>query len=282
MNSGFKLTVLVDNNTAIDHYLLAEPGLSFLLEHDGKRILFDAGYSDVFIRNAQKLGQDLVQLDRVVLSHGHMDHTWGLPSLIALRTEAAMAGRRVPETELVAHPHALRGKSLDNVPEIGSLLGSRSLGIHFSLRLSKEPMNLGERLLFLGEIPRRFEFEDSPPLGEQNMETHSRPDHILDDTALAFDTGRGLVLVCGCSHAGICNTVARAMELTGEKRILDIIGGLHLLDTPTERLEHTAKYLSNTGLLSLHACHCTDLAAKLALGRTLPLREVSSGLIISW
>ena len=72
-----RLTVLVDNNTLIDRYLLGEPGVCYLIEVDDVRVLFDVGYSDIFLRNAQLLGVDLLQLDYLVLSHGHLDHTWG-------------------------------------------------------------------------------------------------------------------------------------------------------------------------------------------------------------
>jgi len=83
-----KLTVLVDNNTLIDHYFLGEPGISFLIQDQDKQILFDVGYSDAFIQNAEKMKFDLLQSDYIVLSHGHLDHTWGLDPLIKLYSEA--------------------------------------------------------------------------------------------------------------------------------------------------------------------------------------------------
>ena len=83
-----KLTVLVDTNTLIDRYFYGEPGISYFIVDEGKRILFDVGYSDAFIRNAQKMNIDLRNTDFLVLSHGHLDHTWGLEPLIKLYTEA--------------------------------------------------------------------------------------------------------------------------------------------------------------------------------------------------
>ena len=82
MTSRLSLSVLVDNNTLIDRYFLGEPGLSILIETGDRRILFDTGYSDAFIRNAETMGIDLLDLDYVVLSHGHLDHTWGLVHLV--------------------------------------------------------------------------------------------------------------------------------------------------------------------------------------------------------
>lgn len=278
-----RITVLVDNTTLTGRYLLGEPGLSILVEHGGQRILLDVGYSDVFLRNAAKLGQDLLNLDRVVLSHGHLDHTWGLTELIRLRTEAAIMRQTVPATELLAHPLALHGKYRGRLPEIGSLMGAEQLGRHFSLNLRRQPMVLGEGLVYLGEISRRFAFEHVEPKKRmQRTPQGPQPDTLLDDTALAFRSAKGLVLITGCSHSGICNIAAQAMDLTGVNRIVDIIGGLHLLEASRERLSETANYLASVGLEALHACHCTDLEAKIALAGRLPVRETGSGLALEY
>ena len=82
-----ELTVLVDNNTLIDRYFKAEPGLSLLIETQGTRVLFDTGYSDLFLTNAQKMNKDLSQLDFLVISHSHLDHTWGLDPFVRYLTE---------------------------------------------------------------------------------------------------------------------------------------------------------------------------------------------------
>ncbi|HDQ40827.1 MAG TPA: MBL fold metallo-hydrolase [Desulfonatronum sp.] len=278
-----RLTVLADNNTLTDHYFLGEPGLSILVEHEGQQTLLDAGYSDVFLQNAVKMGLDLLQLDRVVLSHGHLDHTWGLTALIRLRTEAAIERRNVVETELLAHPLALQSKSRDYLPEIGSLLSADQLGRHFRLNLREQPMQLGEGLYYLGEIPRRFAFERMDQRGRRRWGPDGpQPDALVDDTALAFRCARGLVLITGCSHSGICNIAAQAMDVTGVSRIVDIIGGLHLLKASKERLEKTVDYLTGVGLEALHACHCTDLEAKIALAGGLPVRETGSGLVLEY
>lgn len=278
-----RLSVLADNNTLTDRYFLGEPGLSILVEHEGQRTLLDAGYSDVFLRNAEKMGQDLLLLDRVVLSHGHLDHTWGLTELVRLRTEAAIMRRNVPETELLAHPLALQGKHRDHLREIGTLLGMEQLGRHFCLNLHDRPVRLGDKLVYLGEIPRRFSFEQSDPRSRKRRTPEGpQPDALLDDTALAFRSAKGLVLITGCSHSGICNIAAQAMDVTGVSRIVDIIGGLHLLRASRERLEKTADYLAGLGLQALHACHCTDLAAKIALAARLPVQETGSGLVLEY
>ena len=98
------MTVLMDNNTLIDRYFLAEPGVSYLIEVDGKKILFDVGYSGAFITNARKLAIDLLDVGFVVLSHAHLDHTWGLIPLVRLYTEALIEGLPYKKPTLVTHP----------------------------------------------------------------------------------------------------------------------------------------------------------------------------------
>ena len=99
-----KVTVLVDNNTLIDHYFFAEPGLSLLIEDDETTVLFDTGYSDIFLKNAFKMEKDLTNLDYLVLSHNHLDHTWGLEPLVKYFTELKIEKRVFNRPSLVAHP----------------------------------------------------------------------------------------------------------------------------------------------------------------------------------
>ncbi|KAF5429622.1 7,8-dihydropterin-6-yl-methyl-4-(beta-D-ribofuranosyl)aminobenzene 5'-phosphate synthase [Candidatus Methanophagaceae archaeon] len=116
------LTVLVDNNTLIDRYFYGEPGVSYFIEAEGKRILFDVGYSDAFIKNARKMNVDLLNLDFLALSHGHLDHTWGLDPLIRIYTEAVL--ENIPHTKptLVAHPLTFLTKTVNGLGEIGSII----------------------------------------------------------------------------------------------------------------------------------------------------------------
>ncbi len=135
-----KLTVLTDNNTLTDHYLTGEPGLSFLIETDGRKILFDTGYSDVFIENAQKMGIGLLDLDYIVLSHGHLDHTWGLVHLVKYFTESAIEKRQARIPELVAHPRCFYPKEKIPLQNNGSILDEGELRRRFPVNLSREPV----------------------------------------------------------------------------------------------------------------------------------------------
>jgi len=277
-----ELTVLVENATLIDRYLLGEPGLSILVEDDGTRVLFDAGYSDAFLVNAARLGVDLTRLDAVVLSHGHLDHTWGLEPLVRLFSGAAWAGREVRRPQLVAHPALFDHRDAEGVPELGSLLCPNRLSRHFELNASREPVWLSERLVFLGEIERGSGFEGCASVGRRMTAKGVVDDTVPDDSALAWRSDDGLVIVTGCSHSGICNIVEQARRVTGVERVRDIVGGLHLLAPPPEVLERTAAYLGGLDLDALHACHCTDLASKVALAARTPLAEVGSGLRLAY
>jgi 7,8-dihydropterin-6-yl-methyl-4-(beta-D-ribofuranosyl)aminobenzene 5'-phosphate synthase len=279
-----KLTVLVDNNTLTDHYLTGEPGLSFLIETGGRKILFDTGYSDAFIQNAHKTGNSLLDLDYIVLSHGHLDHTGGLVHLVKHFSEAETEKRQKKNPELVAHPWCFYPKPKPPLTNSGSLLTEAEAGLRFPLKLSQSPLWLTGNLVFLGEIERTFDFERTDP-GKRKIvmpDGRTRPDHLLDDSALACRTPDGLVIVTGCSHAGICNIVEYARKVCGDNRVCDIIGGLHLQDPGAERLEKTCRYLGSLELIALHACHCTSLSAKIALAGYCPVQEVGTGMMIEW
>jgi 7,8-dihydropterin-6-yl-methyl-4-(beta-D-ribofuranosyl)aminobenzene 5'-phosphate synthase len=278
-----KLTVLLDNHTFIDRYFLGEPGVSYYIETGGKKILFDVGYSDAFIRNAQKMGLDLLQVDFIVLSHGHLDHTWGLFPLLQLYTEAALEGRPAKRPTLVAHPGVFASRKVENAPEIGALLDADHLSRFFELSLSAAPLPLTPRLHFLGQIERANAFEAQRPMGQltagyPSFAGNSSGDFILDDTALVFQSAQGLVIITGCSHAGVCNIIASAKKLTGEERLADVIGGFHLLNPPPEQLHGVIAYLNDAHPAALHPCHCTDLPTKIALAHSLPVKEVGVGL----
>ena len=277
-----KLSVLVDNNTLIDRYFLAEPGLSFFIETEGKRILFDTGYSDIFIRNAEKLMINLRELDYVVLSHGHMDHTWGLDPFIRLYAEAKIEGRIIQAPKIVAHPLAFETKLLNGVDQIGSIVSETKLSQHFKLELITEPYWLSENLVFLGEIPRLFDFEGMTPMGTLVRADKTVPDYLLDDTALVYKSSEGLIIIVGCSHSGICNIIEYARKVCNEERIADIIGGFHLLNAPKDQLHGVVNYFKSLHPKEVHACHCTDLYSKIHLSKMVNLKEVGVGLRLEY
>jgi len=276
-----RLTVLLDNNTLIDRYFCGEPGVSYFIEDEGKKILFDVGYSDVFIRNAQKMGLDLLNIDFLVLSHGHMDHTWGLDPLIRAYTEAAIEKIDHKRPAVIAHPLTFLTKTKNGLGEIGSIISKEKLSEHFRIRLSKDPVWLTERIVFLGEIERNNNFEAKIPIGKVKA-NYLEDDYLMEDSALAYRSSEGLVIITGCSHAGICNIVEHAKRICGEDRIVDIVGGLHLLDPSEEQMRGTLDYMKKLQPPEVHACHCTDLNSKIALSRVVNLREVGVGLKLEY
>ena len=278
------LTVLVDNTTITDRYFGGEPGLSFLIETEGKKILFDTGFSDLFLHNAQKLGINLLDLDMVVLSHGHLDHSGGLFPLIRHMTRSIIEGFPVKKPLLVAHPWCFYPRPKFPVPDTGTVLSEQELSRFFDVCTTTVPRHLTTNLVFLGEIERTFKFEQADP-GTRKIilpDGTTREDRILDDSALAFRTSEGLVIITGCSHAGICNIVEQAKTVCGNSRVIDIIGGLHLLSPEPSHFKKTAEYLRHLQLKSLHACHCTSLSSKIVLVGYCPVQEVGTGMKLEW
>lgn len=284
MASRLSLTVLVDNNTLTDRYFTGEPGLSFHIETAGKKILFDTGYSGLFLTNAEKMGISLRDLDFVVLSHGHLDHTGGLVALVRHLTEAKIEGMAHQVPELVAHPCCFYPKGHPPLQNNGSILDEAEVRRQFPVNLSERPVWITDDLVFLGEIPRKFVFEQTEP-GKRTIlmpDGSTAPDVLRDDSALAFRSDTGLVIITGCSHAGICNITEYAREICGEHRVAGIIGGLHLLSPNPRRLEGTGRYLNRLHLAAMYACHCTSLASKIALAGNSPVQEVGVGLKLDW
>ena len=260
-----KLTVLTDNTTRIDAYFLGEPGVSYYLEEGETRVLFDTGYSDVYLRNAEKLGIDLTKLTAIVFSHGHNDHTRGIIYF--------------PETErpvtICAHPGVLEPKRCDGLM-IGMPLSREELARRFTLQLSRRPVQLSERLTYLGEIPRTVAFEGKEPIGERFDGVSWQPDDLADDSALVYRGEEGLWIITGCSHAGICNIIDYAKKVCGEDRIGGVIGGFHLLEM-TSRVKKTADYLKKENPKHLCPCHCTSFHARAAIHARIPVEEVCVG-----
>jgi 7,8-dihydropterin-6-yl-methyl-4-(beta-D-ribofuranosyl)aminobenzene 5'-phosphate synthase len=277
-----KLTVLVDNNTLIDRYFIGEPGVSYLIHEGNKQILFDVGYSDAFIINAKKMNVDLLQTDIIVLSHGHLDHTWGLDPLLKLYTEAKFESLPFKKPTLIAHPSVFLTKSVDGLNEIGCTISECKLQRHFEMKLSKEPFWLTDKLVFLGEIERSNDFEKTKPVGKVLRDTETEDDFLVDDTAVAYKGDDGLFVITGCSHSGICNIIEYAKKVCCEERVSDVIGGFHLMQPSQQQLKGTTDYFKKLGTKEVHACHCVDLDSKIALAKVANLREVGVGLSLNY
>jgi len=268
-----KLMVLVDNHTYIDRYYLGEPAVCYLIEDGEQRILLDTGYSDVFAENAARMGIDLSGVTDIVLSHGHNDHTGGLPAFLE---------RFSQRVNLFAHSNALLPKRVDGL-EVGSPLSLAQLPERVQVRLTKKPCAVSEHVLFLGEVPRFYAFEQNRAIGEAPSACGCcwESDALLDDTSLALMLPEGVFVVTGCAHAGVCNTVAYAKERSGKERVLGVLGGFHLFEAG-EVLDETIATLRALGVEQVYPAHCTSLAVKSALFAAMPTQEVGVGLTLSW
>jgi 7,8-dihydropterin-6-yl-methyl-4-(beta-D-ribofuranosyl)aminobenzene 5'-phosphate synthase len=270
-----KITILVDNNSLIDQYYLAEPAFSVFIEDGGKRILFDCGYSDVFIKNAGKLGINLTNIDYLIFSHNHEDHTWGTRYFI----DCINHDQNIKPI-LIAHPTIFRKTFVDEQTDISINMSQKEIEPYFTFQLSEEPIKLTENLIYLGEIPRLNKFEGNISIGTNKVTNKS--DFMLDDTALAYKTDEGLVIITGCSHSGICNICEYAKKICNCERIIDIIGGLHLQNPEKKQMDATLDYIKNLNLKFLHAGHCTDLASKIKLAGVTNIQEIGAGVVLDF
>lgn len=267
-----KITVLVDNNTYIDRYYLAEPAVAYFIEDGEMRLLFDTGYSDVLLKNARAMGIDLTNLTHLALSHGHNDHTGGLKYLTS--------ALNCQNINLIAHPDCFAPKYDDNGNYIGSPFTEAEISDIFHFMPAREPLWLSPKLLFLGEITQSHSWEARCAIGTIEKNGAKSPDYNYDDTALVYLTDDdGIFIITGCSHSGIANIIAQAQKLTGRAKISGILGGFHLLED-NERLHDTVDYLRSLELKMLYPAHCISLAAKAAMLKYLPITEVGVGLKI--
>lgn len=273
MEFSMKLTVLIDNNTYIDQYYLGEPAVSYFVEDGEHVILFDTGYSDAFLTNASRMKIDLSRVTDIVLSHGHSDHTGGLPAFFE---------RFSQPVRLYAHPTVFLPRRA-NGSDIGSPLPFYNMPKQVERKLTRKPARVSEHVWYLGEIPRVYPFEADRSVGETLSECGCcwEEDRLPDDSSLALALPEGAFLVTGCAHAGICNTVRYAKEYTKKSRVLGVLGGFHLFETG-DVLDRTLETLRELGVERVYPAHCTSLAVKSAFFGAFDTREVGVGLTLGW
>lgn len=251
-----RITTLSENTAAMGH-LLAEWGLSVLVETDKVNILLDTGRSISASYNADTLGIDLSQVDKIVLSHGHLDHTGGLRHIL----------RRVnKEIEIIAHPDVWTDKYAHHQDQ-----GYRYIGIPFrrqeleslgaTFNLTTKPVKIIDDIMTTGEIPMVTDFEAIASMLYVKKGGGWQPDKVLDDQAIIINTEPGLIVILGCAHRGIINTLYHAQQLTGVKKVHTVLGGSHLVGATEEQLWLTIAALKELDVQQLGLCHCTDLPA---------------------
>ena len=249
-----RITVLVEN-AASEAGLLAEHGLSVWIENAHGRYLFDTGQGPALVPNARRLGIPLDQADAVILSHGHYDHTGGLAHVM----------NRKESPRIHAHPAAFEPKYAQNPDGTARGIGMpdqvRELVMSSAdIRWTRLPAELSPGLFLTGPIPRRTDFEDTggPFYADARCRT---PDGLPDDQAVFLDTPGGIVVVMGCAHAGVINTLRYIRELTGNSRIRAVMGGMHLLAAGSHRMDRTMAELKGLDVQELFPAHCTGQVA---------------------
>lgn len=249
----------LSENTAAATNLLAEWGLSILVETDAVNILLDTGQSISASHNADILGVDLAKIDRIVLSHGHSDHTGGLRQV--------MRKMRKNEIEIIAHPDIWDAKYARHQGHTDRYIGIpfqrqelESLGARFNL--TTKPVKITDNIMTTGEVPMVTNFEQIEPDRFFVKEGSGwQPDNLPDDQAIIINTELGLIVLLGCAHRGIINTLYHARDLTGVKQIHMVLGGCHLIGATEERIWLTIAALRNLGVQRIGVSHCTGLPA---------------------
>ncbi|MFA6224438.1 MAG: MBL fold metallo-hydrolase [Desulfomonilaceae bacterium] len=256
---------LAKNGTILSKTLLAEHGLSLLIDTwDGettRRTLLDTGYNaGTLLHNMQTLDLDPKSIDALVISHGHMDHTGS----VNMALEAI--GKPIP---IVCHPDMFRNRFLEN-PQMGLVkfpqLANREQMVERGAQLSEgrgPTLIAGSTVLVTGEIPRVTDFEKGMPGAQIEIDGKLGIDKIEDDQAIVINlAGCGLVVISGCAHSGIINSMLYAQKITGEEKVFGALGGFHLIGPDMEFLiESTVEELKKIAPKLIMPMHCTGRVA---------------------
>ncbi|MBN2475989.1 MAG: MBL fold metallo-hydrolase [Pirellulales bacterium] len=278
MVRDLKITVLAEN-TARRADLLAEHGLAFWIEADGHRILFDTGQGKVLRHNADCLQVPLETVECVAISHGHFDHTGGLKDVLD-------AGGQM---DLYLHPAALGEKYHQEKSPPHRSIGIADLDESALRRRTRnlvctdQPVELTDGVHLTGEIPRRNDFEDTGGPFYRDASC-TEPDPLLDDQALYVETPAGLVVVLGCAHAGVVNTLDHVARLTGRRQVHAVLGGMHLVRAAMPRLDATVAAMKRYNVEKIGTAHCTGMRASVYLWSQLPEQcfECPVGSVFHW
>jgi 7,8-dihydropterin-6-yl-methyl-4-(beta-D-ribofuranosyl)aminobenzene 5'-phosphate synthase len=265
-----RITTLCENKVGMEYGrgdFLAESGLSLFIETDDISILFDTGKRIATLHNADTIGIDLGKVNKIVLSHSHYDHTGGLREVL----------RRIKQEkiEIIAHPHiwSIRYNRREGKPD-------KFMGVPFQrqelenfgafFNLTTKPVRITENIMTSGEIPMVTEFEQTESGETRRLIEEDgtlKPDGLLDDQALVINGEQGLIVVTGCAHRGIINTLYQAQKITSVNKIYAVIGGSHLVDTSEERIWLTIAALKDLDVKVLGLCHCTSLPAMVPIAQ---------------
>ena len=259
----FKITIL---STMLSDTHIGEWGFSAMIEADGQRILFDTGSREnTVLQNSRELNISLEKIDNVFLSHNHKDHTGGLISL-RKNYPTSFSNAHIGEGIFYPRPNS-RGTEHYILKNKTTL---ETLGIDFISH--KNPSQILPGLWTTGQIPRIYDEKNWSELGEIiDLNGNNLEDTIPEDQSLFFDTENGIVLVSGCGHAGLINTLEYVNKIIPNRPIYKIIGGFHLLNLSENKLEWTAKKMEEFGVKFFVGAHCTGLNSTYSIRKFLNL-----------
>jgi len=257
-----KVTILCEN-TVGRRVGLGEHGFSALIETDHGNYLFDTGRGASVVRNSLELNKDLRTVKKIFLSHGHYDHTGGLPEVLSLRGKVDVHAH--PNVFLdrvhVVEENGKETKRFVGIPYKRSYL--ESLGANFIL--NKDFFEVEEGIFLTGEVPRKTSFEKLDPKLFSEIDGKTNPDVFLDDQSLILNTERGLLVILGCAHSGVINILNHVINKTGKDRFYAIVGGTHLDFLAPKQLEESIKALRKIQIEKIGASHCTGMSGAFRL-----------------
>jgi len=274
IDKTISITVLVEN-TVSRQDLKAEHGLSFWIETEEGNLLWDTGQTVLLVNNAQKLGVQLQSTTHIALSHGHYDHTGGLLQVLIIAPHANVYGH----PDLFVQRFIKNRNAVYSVEPVSSSMEKDTVKKRCeSLILSSDPVEIVPGIFTTGEIPRETDFEDTGGDFFLDVECTKR-DPIIDDQALYIESSQGIVVILGCAHSGVVNTLNYISKLTRQEKIFAVLGGMHLLRASKERLDSTSDAFARYDVQVIGPCHCTGLKAVTHLRSRFPDRfvECSTG-----
>jgi 7,8-dihydropterin-6-yl-methyl-4-(beta-D-ribofuranosyl)aminobenzene 5'-phosphate synthase len=257
--------------------ILAEHGFSSMLTltkgETSRNMLFDFGFSEQGSAfNAEALGVDLSSIEALALSHGHFDHSGGMKAIVEKIGKQGI--------EMAVHPEAFRNPRYIKITEDFKIKfpaftreDAEAVGIHLVETKNPYPILDGD-IVFLGEIPRKTDFEKGIPNMHYQDNGEEKWDDLIDDTAIMANVkGKGLVVISGCAHSGIINTVQYAKEISGVDQVYAVIGGFHLTGPESESvIEKTIRNFKQIDPAYIVPMHCTGRKAILAIENAMPDR----------